>query len=417
MNLSDEEKMMLHGKQGEVIQKAMEFLVAIGEGNGAEEMVDISSAHLLTLVDTGVLYELTRKFTTGVKVRVPTTTHSRAFDLDRVKDMGMSNPAIEENRGIISQVDQFYHDLGTIPSYTCFPYPWYNLRLGEHVSFTDSLVVQLVNAWFGARTNMETPLSAIASAITGKTPKYGMHLTENRLGRVLIEITPELEASNFDHADYGALSFWAGKIRINRMPAIPVYKSLSPRTTISEAKNMCLSHTWNSGMSMFHIVGVTPEAPTVEAAFGGRKPEAKFTFGKKELKEAYQGLTLATDEKVDVVCIGCPNCTLKEMFDIAKMLEGKKIHANTQLWVGTSRTTKDVAKRMGIIDVIESAGGIVISDACATYHPIGALKPAVVATNAAALQNVPVFTGGKTTVWFGKTTDCINAAVKGKWEA
>jgi len=416
MNLNGDEKRMLHGEQGTAIQKAMEFLVAIGEGNGAEEMVDISSAHLLTLVDKGAPYELTRELTKGVKVRVPTTTHARAFDVDRVKDMGMSDSAIEENKHIISQVDQLYHDLGTIPTYTCFPYSWHNLRLGDHVAFTDTLVVQMVNAWFGARTNMETPVSTVASAITGKTPKYGMHLVENRLGRVLIEVSAELEADNFDYADYGALSFWAGKIMANGLPAIPVYQGLSPRATIISAKNMTLSHTWNSGMSMFHMVGITPEAPTVEAAFGGRKPAAKFTFGKNEMKEAYQGLTTATEEKVDVVCLTCPNCTLQEIVNIASMLHGRKIHKDTQLWVGTNRTTKDVAKRMGLIDVIEGAGGIVITDACATYHPIGALKPRVVASNAAALQNVSALPGGQTTVWFGRTADCINAAVKGKWE-
>ena len=416
MNLNDNEKRMLYGEQGIGIQKAMEFLVTIGDGNGAEEMVDISSAHLLTLVDKSVPYELTSELTKRVKVRVPTTTHARAFDIDSIKDMGMPDSAIEENRDIIREVDQLYHDLGTIPTYTCFPYSWHNLRLGDHVAFTDTLVVQMVNAWFGARTNMETPISAVASAITGKTPKYGMHLAGNRLGKILIEVSANLEADNFDYADYGALSFWAGKLSVNGLPAIPVYQGLSPRATIISAKNMTLSHTWNSGMSMFHMVGITPEAPTVEAALGGRKPVEKFTFGKNEMEEAYRGLTTATEEKVDVVCLTCPNCTLEEMVNIAGMLHGKKIHKDTQLWVGTNRTTKDVAKRMGLIDVIESAGGIVIKDACATYHPIGALKPRVVASNAAALQNTLALSGGQTTIWFGRTADCINAAVKGKWQ-
>jgi predicted aconitase len=416
MKLKDDEKRMLHGEQGKAIQKAMEFLAAIGEANDAEEMVSVSSVHLLTLVDKSVPYELTRELTKGVKVKVPTTTHARAFDVNRVKDMGMSDSAIEENRQIIAEIDRLYHDLGTIPTYTCFPYSWHNLRVGDHVSFTDTLVVQMVNAWFGARTNMETPVSTVAAAITGKTPRYGMHLTENRLGRILIEVSSALDVDNFDYADYGALSFWAGKLSVNGLPAIPVYQGLSPRATIISAKNMTLSHTWNSGMGMFHLVGITPEAPTVEAAFGGRKPAAKFTFGKKEMDEAYHGLTTATEENVDVVCLTCPNCTLQEIVNIARLLQGKKVHKDTQLWVGTNHTTKDVAKRMGLIDMIEGAGGIVITDACATYHPIAALKPRVVASNAAHLQNTLVLTEGQTTVWFGRTTDCINAAVKGKWE-
>ena len=136
------------------------------------------------------------------------------------------------------------------------------------------------------------------------------------------------------------------------------------------------------------------------------------------MKETYQELTSAVDEKVDVVCLGCPHCTVRELAYIAKLINGKKIHKATQLWVGTSGVTKAVAKRMGFVEIIEAAGGLVISDACVTIHPIVALGASVIATNAAGpCFLVPVATKGRTTVWFGKTADCINAAVKGKWEA
>jgi len=133
---------------------------------------------------------------------------------------------------------------------------------------------------------METGLTSIMCAITGKTPNCGLHLTENRLGTVLIEVASELDADNFDYADYGAIAYWSGKILVDGLPALPVYKGLSPRVTLDHIKNMSLAHGWHSGVSMFHVVGVTPEAPTVEAAFGGKKPAAKFVFGKKEMQEA-----------------------------------------------------------------------------------------------------------------------------------
>ena len=326
MNLNDDEKRMLHGEQGVTVQKAMEFLVDIGEATGAEEMVVISYAHIMAYEMADALYELTSELTKGVKVKIPTTTHAVSLNLERIKDMRLSELVMEEARKTLARLQQLHQRLGAIPTYTCLPYFFYHLRFGEHVAFTDSQVVPVANSWFGIRTNMETPASAIASAITGKTPKCGMHLSEHRLGRVLIEISPELEAEKFDYADYGAISFWAGKIRINGLPAIPVYKGLSPRVTLGKAKYMSLPHTWHSGMTMFHIAGVTPEAPTVEAGFGGKRPEAKFVFGKREMKEAYQELTSAAEEKVEVVCLGCPHCTLQELADIAKLLSGRKIH-------------------------------------------------------------------------------------------
>jgi predicted aconitase len=419
MKLRDEEKRMLGGERGPTIQKAMQYLVDIGEGNGAEEMVDISRAHVLTVWGAPHwLPEVLRELTDGEKVRVPTTTHSKPVCLQHAQRMGMSEPAIEETSKYISDMEQLFNDIGAIPTYTCLPDPWHHLKLGDHVAFTDTLVVPLANAWFGARTNMESPLSAVICAITGKTPKYGMHLAENRVGEVLVEVAPELKAENFDNADYGALSYWAGKIRVDGVSVLPVYNGLSPRFSLTNAKNMCLSLTWNSKADMFHVVGVTPEAPTIEAALGGRevKSEARLVFGRRELKAAYEELTSATEKKVDVVSIGCPHCTLEEIIEVARLIDGRKIHMDTQLWVGMSAAAREIADRMGLIDVIEQAGGSVMTDSCVAFHPIFALQPRVIATNVAALYKLPTLTGKHITVWYGTAADCMNAAVKGRWE-
>ena len=419
MKLRDDEKRMLGGEQGPTIQKAMQYLVDIGEGNGAEEMVDISRAHILTVWGAPHwLPEVVRELTEGEKVRVPTTTHSKPVCLQHAKRMGLSESVIEETSKYISDMGQLFSDIGAIPSYTCLPDLWHHLKLGDHVAFTDTLVVPLVNAWFGARTNMESPLSAVICAITGKTPKYGMHLAENRAGEALVEIAPELEAEKFADADYGALSYWAGRLRVNGVSVLPVYSGLSPKFSLTNAKNMCLSLTWNSRADMFHVVGVTPEAPTIEAAFGGRevKSEARFVFGKKELKGAYEELTSATEKKVDVVCIGCPHCTLEEITELAKLLNGRKVHKDTQLWIGMSAAAREIADRMGLIEVIEQAGASIMTDSCVSFHSIFSLLPRVVATNAAALYQLPTLTGKHVTMWYGTAADCINAAVNGRWE-
>jgi predicted aconitase len=231
-------------------------------------------------------------------------------------------------------------------------------------------------------------------------------------------MSPELDVENFDYADYGAVAYWTGKILVNGVPVLPVYEGLTPLLTIDHLKNMSLSHGWNSGVNMFHVVGVTPEAPTVDAAFGGKKPVAKIVLGKKEVKKAYEELTSATEEKVDMVRLGCPHCGIQELAYIAKLLNGRKVHRNTQLVIATGRVIGELAKRMGIIDEIENAGGVVLLDTCCNRnHQVG-LDSFVLATSDAAPCFLCGFRSkGAVKVWYGKTADCINAAVKGKWEA
>jgi predicted aconitase len=418
VNLKIDERSMLRGDRGEAPQRAMELLVRIGESSRAEEMVDVTSAHLLTVMGIGdAIFALTAALMHDAKAVVRTTTHALPFDVARLDDMRLPAPVAEDARAAAGPICDMYSRFGALPTYTCMPYSYYDFRMGEHLAFTDSQVVPLVNSWFGAMTNMETPASAIASAITGKTPKYGMHLWENRFGDALIEVKPDLEAERFDRADYAALAFWAGRILVDGLPIIPVYAGLSPGMTIGEAKNMCLAHTWSSDSTIFHILGVTPEARSFDSAFGRKKPKATYYFGKNELADAYEGLSSAETRSVDVVCLGCPHCTIEELQEIAQLLQGQRVHCETQLWIGVGRVVLELATRMGVAQIIEKAGGLLISDACATFNPAIALGARVVATNAGAFYTLPVITQGKASVWFGRTTDCIHAAVVGRWEA
>jgi hypothetical protein len=417
MKLKDDEKRMIEGQEGPSVQKAMEFLVKMGEAYDAEDMVDISGAHILSNQITQLLYQLVSDVTKGVKVKVPTSTHVLPFDLEVVRKAKQPDYFIRQAEKEVGQVKRLHQHLGILPSYTCMPHQFHNLRFGQHVGFTDSLVVPIANSWYGARTNMETGLTSILCAITGKTPRCGLHLRENRLGRILIEVAPELDVENFDYSDYGAIAYWSGKILVNGLPSIPVYKGLSSRLTIDHLKNMTLSNGWHSGVGMFHIVGVTPEAPTVEAAFGGKRPAAKFIVGKKEIREALDELNSAIEEKVDIVRLGCPHCGIHELVHIARLLDGRKVNNNTQLVIATGHVTKDLAKRMGVLKEIEDAGGIVLSDACLNRsHQVGVDSFMMATSDAAPCLLSGFRSKGAVKVRYGKTSDCINSAIKGKWE-
>jgi predicted aconitase len=243
-------------------------------------------------------------------------------------------------------------------------------------------------------------------------------LPENRYGKILIEVASDVEPENFDYADYVALAHWTGQLLFDR---IAVYHGLPAGMRPSHAKYMCASQIYDSAAGMFHIVGVTPEAATLDAAFGGKTPEEKYVFGKKERKEAYEYFSSATDTKIDMVTIGCPHCTLQELADIARLIDGRKVNRNVRLLIGASESVISLAKRMGFIDTIEDAGGMAVSDMCirsAALPPLSEMLGirVVASTSGSVAQNAYRRSKGKTTAWFGTTKKCIDAAVTGKWE-
>jgi predicted aconitase len=305
-------------------------------------------------------------------------------------------------------MQEMHQRIGAIPTYTCCPLFLQELRCGEHISLTESNVVLSANSWYGARTNMDGQTTAIASAITGKTPEYGLHLTENRRGQVLIRIGDGLKPEEFDYADYGALGYFAGKVSGER---IPVYHGLSTKTVSGQAKMMW--HFAYGSAAMYHIVGVTPEAWTFKTAFQSKRPEETFVYGVKDRQEIFTELCTATDTKIDLVTVGCPHCTLQEVMDVAWLLQGRKVHPDVRLWVGTDVMTRLLAERMGLVSIIEEAGGLVMEDMC----PAGdMLEPGVRATTSGTLASVSAQRGTKTN-WFGTTKDCIEAAIRGRWES
>ena len=305
MYLSKEEEGMLNGEQGEVVQEAMEFLVRIGDANEAVGMVDVSYAHIMASDITFTGHKLAFTLTSGSNFRIPTTLHTLHFNLDYLDRMNLSLERLTKAREEVQYLEKLHKRLGTIPISTCQPYYVYPIRFGDHIALTDTTVVPIANSWYGARTNMETPISAVACAITGKTPNCGLHLRENRLGGFVVNIDLGLTSESFDYADYGALAYWVSRLLIDGSSEIPVYQGLYKGLTLAMVKNMY--HMWYGGASMFHILGVTPEARTLEDATGDTRVKEEICFEKADLEEAYQALTTASDEYVDIVSLGCPH--------------------------------------------------------------------------------------------------------------
>jgi hypothetical protein len=382
----------------------MEMLVAIGEIYGADRMIPVKSAHIagLSLKTHGIAgtewAEGMAK--NGAKIKIPTTMN--VIGVDRSRDLGLP----EEWTKNQLRIEQAYECMGCYGTSTCVPYYCgFIPRYQEHIAWAESSAVVFVNSILGARDNREGGPSALASALTGRTPLYGLHLDENRRGDILFKVEARLN----DIADYGALGSYVGRKIGNKIPVFDGIKN----PYLEELVYLGAALASSGGVAMFHIVGVTPEAPTVEAAFGGKNYETVLITD-KEIEEGKQKLTSAKDKKVDYVAIGCPHCSLRQIKEIAMLLENKKISKDVTLWVHTNVAIKSIASHLGYVKIIENAGGIMTQDLCTVLGNPEALGFKVLATNSAKMAFYAPGSNGLD-VWYGNVQQCIDAAIKGYW--
>ena len=413
---------MLSGKEGRGPQKAMEILKAKGEAEGAERMVKIVYAHLMPPDVMFFPYgrqgrwarDMTAELIEGItRLKVPTTMEPKFVDLAMAKDIEYTDELIKEMRHIMLSAAKFYESLGVIPSYTAMPFLIYPTKLGEHVSIAESIAILWYNTMFGSRCERDDGVTSLAAAITGVYPEVGVHLAENRFGEVIIKPSEDIDPARFTYADWDVYSLAAARPGKEKTP---VFVGLPPDMTFTQLKHLLAVIAVESGLAIMHMVGITPEAPTLEAALGGKKPLAEFEIGKREMDEAYEIATTATDPHVDYVLLGCPHVTLAEFRDIAEVLDGKKVSPNVKLVVSTTRLFRQTAEDMGYADVIRKAGGIITQDMCIAFS--GTQVSGTIATD--SIKAAFFFSGfsSKTTrrVWFGGIQDCIQAAISGKWQ-
>ncbi len=395
MQLTDEETRMLNGEQGYATQKSMEILVALGEIFGADRMVKIGSAQISgvsyhNLGDAGLEY-LETLAKGGGRARVMATLNPAGMDLENWEALGID----EDFAGKQSHIIDTYERLGIIPSCTCTPYLIGNMPLyGEHVAWSESSAVTYANSVIGARTNREGGPSALAAALTGRTPNYGMHLTENRQAHVIVQVEPELR----DVPDFGALGYAIGKKLGNEIPLMTNVKHAS----LEELKSLSASIATFGGTPLFHIEGLTPNITT--------HPTEKIIVEIADLKAAETALNDENAE-LDFVSVGCPHLTLKEIERIASLLYEKRV--KVEFWLATARHTKDLAEKLGYVRVIEAAGAKFACDTCMAVAPLKGRFKTLATDSAKACYYGRGSNDFRTK--FGSLERCVEAALTGKW--
>jgi predicted aconitase len=238
-------------------------------------------------------------------------------------------------------------------------------------------------------------------------------LCEDWYAEVVIRPGEDLKFEAFDDADWDAYSLAASRKCKEKRPA---FIGIPPSIGITALKHLLAVIAVESGLAVMHIVGLTPEAKTLEMAFAGHKPMGEFVIGKQELQEAYQLANTAKGRNIDFVLLGCPHVTLREFRDLSEILHGKKVHDHVKLIVSTTRLLMSEAEDLGYVDAIRNAGGIVTTDMCIAFA--GSNVKGTIATN--SIEAVFFYTGfcssAPNEVRFGSIRDCARSALTGKWE-
>jgi predicted aconitase len=274
----------------------------------------------------------------------------------------------------------------------------------------------MYNSIYGARLNRETAPTALASAVTGRTPEFGMHKPENRYGQLQVDLSEQFEAVDFTSSDYSAIGYYVGRVAEDKNV---VFTNFPKNMSVSKLKNLLAPLGVSGAVMMAHVVGVTPEAPSLEAALQNRKPERRIVLGKKELESIYVLLNTSSDEKADLAVLGCPHAPIDELIEIAMALNGKRIRENAFLLIGTPAPVKLLADRMGITGIVEKSGGLIVSDMC-PHIPLWKMNDAefvaeigsgiqTVATDSTKCAHYLGAQGRK--IRFGSVKECIRAVL------
>jgi len=353
LELTNEEKEMLDGKHGKAARKAMEIITTLGEIYGAKRLIPVSSVQIAgvsyhNLGEAGLEY-LDEMAEDG-RTKVLTTLNPAGMDLDEWKKHGISEDFAKNQQRVVDAFEK----MGVVTTCTCTPYLIGNLpHYGEHIAWAESSAVCFSNSVIGALTNREGGPSALASALTGRTAEYGLHLQENRVAQVRYEVQVDLTSTD----DFGLLGHVIGERTGKEIPYIAGVK----RATTEELKSFSASVATYGGVAMFHMEGITPNRTSI--------PDRTEIVTKEDLEKARIQLD---DEEADIdfISVGCPHASIKEIGRIAEMLDGKKVTDGKTVWITTAKPTKDLAMKMGYYDKIENAGAFLVADACCAVAPL-----------------------------------------------
>ena len=344
MELTKEEQAALNGEMGESLKTAYRILVATGEATNAEKLVPIQWAHLSgvnynTIGDSGE--EFLSMLSKDAKVKVKTTLNPMGFDIDNVSKYNLDQNFIEKQQSIRDS----YIRMGVEPTFSCTPYEIYDLpEKNTQVSFAESNAAIYANSLGNLKTNKESAFSALASALTGKSP-YSDLRKENTESSTTIRMKLE----NPNEMDFGLLGFFAGKVADTSVSISGVAKPDK-----RSCKSLCAGMGTSGTCAKFDFVDEE------------NNDSEKVDFGKEEMNNIFDELN--TTESGDVITLGSPQLGLDELSDLSSMLKGRAFTKNCMIFC--PRPIQNQARKLGYTNEIEKAGGEILSDCCTCLTPL-----------------------------------------------
>jgi predicted aconitase len=412
MLLTDEEERMLAGEYGPGMQRAIDVMVKLGESADAEKLVPISYGHISYEICQEDFWDLMTEGITSTPHLV--TTHC-LYQPELWQEWGLplAENWIGEHNRKLKKVKQ----LGWLRSDTCAAYLIGIIpRKGDVVSMGGTCMQVSNNSLFGARVDRMGMLVSLAAGICGRTPLMGLVMPENRYARYVVELD-NLDVTDWTCSHYHCLGYYIA----DQLPGFkPVaVNGLPPNLSLEFTRSIVISMPTSGAITLAHVVGTTPEAPTLEAALGNKKPEQVISVGRDEMRQTWERLNIWDDNSVEHVVFGCPHATISELGQIAALLEGRAIKAS--MVIGAALPVEALARHQGYAGIIEKAGGHILPLCASVHNPFarpdiaGDKQVKSAATNSARAAHYLAALGG-IKVFFGTTEECIDAAISGRWK-
>jgi predicted aconitase len=410
VELTPEEQSILGGARGKAAQRALEYQIEVGRFWGARRFVPVTNVHMMGDIEVmgdGGLAWLKAEAASGARCAVGTTTNARCMDFAHCERMGQDAGEAKKEKELIAALRR----MDVVTTDTCINYQTvYQPHLGEHVAWGDTGTVIYANSVFGARSNFEAGPAALAAGLTGRTPEYGFHLDEHRRG----SFTVELKAALQDLADWGAVGKLVGESHQNYY-AVPVFHGYRRTPTADELKHLGAALASYGSMGMFHFVGVTPEAPSLEMAMGGVSAFERISITEQDIEQTLRSYKLGDGDARLVVFSG-PQQSLFEMKHLASLFEGRKVKPGSTCIVTTNSAILQQSRDLGYAKALEDAGVTILEGVC--FYILQNLSPMRVAnrwtnmvSNSAKIVNI--IGAHRFNTILRRTADCVEIACSG----
>lgn len=409
MELTAEEADVLGGSRGAAAKFAMEIIAEYGEAIGAPRLMEITRAHIDSCLFHGQsgLDFAERLVAGGARVQVPTTLNVGAVDLLHPGLNRSDKASMEKGRRLMSA----YQSMGCRPTWTCAPYQLSDRpSFGEQIAWAESNAIVFVNSVIGARTDRYGDFIDICAAVTGKVPEHGLHISENRRGEMLFDVSDLPSSLSSSEILWPLLGLVVGRLTGNR---IPVIVGAAHRPDEDDLKSFGAAAASSGAVALFHIIGVTPEAQTLDQALQGGRAQATIAVTAGMLRDAQSELMSAQSGRLVAVSIGTPHFSIHEFERLIALIQGKRRDPDVDFYVSAARETILQVEARGWTPVLDEFGVDLVTDTCTYLKPILRRTNGLVMTNSAKwAYYAPGNLGYE--VAFSTLSDCVASAVAGR---